>query len=140
MKQVLFSQFTYSLFFSFAFPFTALQISCCAYWDVRCCDYTAGKGCTLCTAVAMMKYRVNLPYKQRLKGKPQAFVAFPPDNSNSSGSMYSEAVQISLCVDKTSPPSPVCFQNTISAAAVQFYFVMLPSHVIVNSNNNNKQK
>lgn len=93
-------------FLSFVSPFTALQISCRAYWDAKCCDYTAGKGCTPCTAVAMMKYRANLPYKQKFKGKPQAFLAFALDNSNSPGSMYSEAVQISLSVDKTSPPSP----------------------------------
>lgn len=106
--------FTYSLFLSFVSPFMALQISCRAYWDAKCCDYTAGKGCTLCTAVAMMKYRANLPYKQRFKGKPQAFLTFALDNSNSSGSMYSEAVQISLSVDKTSPPSPVTVSRMLS--------------------------
>lgn len=70
-------------------PFMAQQISCCAYWDAKCCHYTAGKACTLCTTVAMMiTYRANLPYKQRFKGKPVDFLAFSLDNSNSSSSLY----------------------------------------------------
>lgn len=127
--------FTYSLSLSFVSLSTALQISCGAYWDVECCHYTAGKGCILCTAVAMVKYRANLPYKQQFKGKPLAFLAFPLDISNSSGSMYSEAVQISLCGDKTSPPSPATVSRILSVLQ-QLYFVMLLSHIIPSSNNN----
>lgn len=78
-----------------------------------------------------MKYRANLPYIQRFKRKPLVFLAFSLDNSISSGSMYSEAVQIPLSGDYTSP-SPVTVSRILSVLQ-QFYLIMFLSHIIADN-------